>query len=155
MITHNHPLPLLYTTLPAPLTSTLATTLLPTRSTTTANCSIDTATPPLCAHALLSLLLHQVPRVCVNTVRFFGRLAIRQYQLHCPYADTMRVPFPWTPKDLTPYALVVSPMIFSIKTLFSNGGTTFRIHSNHHHRSNNTVLATARLWSSARVYHAT
>ena len=79
-ITHNHPLPMLSTTLPAPLISPLVATLLPARSQTTTSCSIDTAAPPPCSHALLSLLLHQVPHVCVNTVSFFDRLtSLRQW----------------------------------------------------------------------------
>ena len=146
---------MLYTTLPVPLTSPLATTLLQTRSPTTASCSIDTATPPLCAYALLFLLLHWVPHVCVNTARFFGRLAIRHHQPQCPYADVMRVSFPWTPHHLTLSALVVSSMLFFIKTHFSNGGMKFRVQSNQHHRSNTTVLYTDRLRYSARVYYAT
>ena len=57
-ITHNHLLPMLYTTLHAPLTPPLVTTLFPTRSPTTANCSIAIAVPPPCARAQLFLLLH-------------------------------------------------------------------------------------------------
>ena len=106
-IIHNHPLLMLYTTLLAPLTFSLVTTLLPTRSSTTASCSIAIAVSPFCTRVLLSLFLHQVPRVCVNTVRFFGRLALRQRQLHDHYVNVMRVPFPWTTHHLTPYALVV------------------------------------------------
>ena len=101
---------------------------------TTASCLINTAAPPLCAHILLSLLLDQVFRVCVNTVRFFGRLALKQHQLHYPYADAMRVPSLWMPHHLTSYDLSVSSMLLYINTLLSNGGTTFRIHSNQHHR---------------------
>ena len=81
-ITHNHPLPMLSTMLPAPLISPLVTTLLLIRSPTTASCSIDTAEPPPCSHALLSLLLHQVPRVCVSTVSCFDRLVLHRQQSH-------------------------------------------------------------------------
>ena len=154
-ITHNHPLPMLSTTFPAPLISPLSTTLLPTRSPKIASCSIDTAVPPPYTHVLLSLLLYQVSHVCVKTVSFFGRLVLHQQKHQCPYANTMRISFPRKPHHLTPYALAVSSMLFSVKTRFSNGGTTFRIHSNQHHRSNSTVLSTAWIRSSARAYHAT
>ena len=146
---------MLYTMLPAPLTSPLATTLLPTRSPTIASCSIGTDAPPLYANVLLSRLLHQIPRVCVKIVRLFGRLALRQQQLHCTYADAMRMPFLWTPHHLTQYALAASSMLFSIRTRFFNGGKTFTIHSDQHHRYNNTALSTARIRSSARAFQAT